>query len=274
VPRRLITLAAVAAVSVLATVGLGSATSSATTSAGPAAVKPIRVLVTNDDGFAAPGIDKVVQALRKMTGVTVIVVAPKKNQSGSGSKTTKGKFPAVTNVKTASGYPAKAVAGFPADTIVWAIDKKGVLPKPDVVISGANEGQNIGREVIDISGTVGAARAAAQRGIPALAVSAGLGVAPAKPDYATTAKQAVAWLTKNRAGLSTAKATVTNLNVPTCPSGKQKPVVVVKIAIKSGPGYVPTDCVTASPKPTTDVGGFPHGYIVQTNNVSLKPPAK
>jgi 5'-nucleotidase len=122
---------------------------------------------------------------------------------------------------------------------------------------------------------VGAARAAAQRGIPALAVSAGFGVAPAKPDYATTAKQAVAWLTKKRAGLSTAKATVTNLNVPTCPSGKQKALVVVKIAIKSGPGYTtPVDCVTASPKPTTDVGGFPQGYIVQTNNVSLKPPAK
>src|SRR5262249_28623296 len=154
----------------------------------------------------APGIDALVQALRKLPNTTVIVVAPLKNQSGTGGKTTKGKFPAVTNAKTASGYPAKAVAGYPADTIVWAIDKHG-LPKPrDGVLSGATLGQNIGKTVVDVSGTVGAARAAALRGIPALAVSAGFGNPITNAAYGLAAKQAVAWLTKNRAALPTAKA--------------------------------------------------------------------
>jgi len=205
---------------------------------------------------------------------TVIVVAPKKNQSGSGSKTTKGKFPAVTNVKTASGYPAKAVAGYPADTIVWAIDKKGVLPKPDVVISGTNTGQNIGQPIIDLSGTVGAARTATLRGIPSLAVSTGFLKAPAALAYGTSAQEAVKWLTKNRATLKTAKPTVTNLNIPTCPTGTPRAKIVVKVAPKTESASVTPACVTPVAKPTTDVSGFAHGYIVQTNNLSLKPPAK
>jgi 5'-nucleotidase len=273
VPRRLISFTAVAAASVLAAVGLGHTTASSASPAQPAAVAPIRVLVTNDDGYAAPGIDKVVQALRKMPNVKVIVVAPLKNQSGSGSKTTKGTLK-VTNVKTASGYPAKAVAGYPADTIVWAIDKKGVVPKPDVVISGTNTGQNIGQPIIDISGTVGAARAATLRGIPSLAVSTGFLKPPAALAYGLSALETTKWLAKNRATLKTAKPTVTNLNVPTCPTGTPKAKIIVKVAPKTeNPGVTP-DCVTPVAKPATDVSGFAHGYIVQTNKLSLKPPAK
>jgi len=269
VHRHLKTLAVLAAVSLVATwAGFGTAASSADTAA-PSAAK-LRVLVTNDDGVKASGIDKLVQALRKLPNVTVIVVAPLKNQSGTGGKTTNGPLK-VTNSKTASGYPAKAVAGYPADTIVWAIDKHGLATPPDVVLSGANLGQNISRPIVDVSGTVGAARAAAKRGIPALAVSAGFGIPAEKAAYATAAKQAVAWLTKNRAGLPTAKATVTNLNVPTCPTGQPKAKVVVKLATTSTGFLDPVDCVTASPKPTDDVDGFVHGYVVQTNNVPLNP---
>jgi 5'-nucleotidase len=261
--RRLFTIAAVTAVSVS-----GTALSGVTSSA--AATKPLRVLVTNDDGVKAPGIDVLVQALRKLPNTTVIVVAPLANQSGTGVKTTPGKL-TVTNATTASGYKAKAVKGYPADTIVWAVDTKGIGTPPDVVISGANLGQNISKPIVDVSGTVGAARAAAQRGIPALAVSAGFGATFKTAAYGLAAKQAVAWLTKNRAALPTAKATVTNLNTPTCLTGKPKALVIVKIAPAIGDAFKTPDCVTASPKPTTDVDGLSHGYIVQTNNVPLKP---
>ena len=97
---------------------------------------------------------------------------------------------------TASGYEATAVTGFPADTVTAALDQLGV--KPNVVMSGINAGQNLGG-VTDLSGTVGAARAAAARGIPALAVSQGLGDAP---QYDNAAKLAVAWLAKHRAELA------------------------------------------------------------------------
>ena len=142
------------------------------------------------------------------------------------------------------------------------------------MISGTNTGQNIGQPIIDLSGTVGAARAATLRGIPSLAVSTGFLKPPAALAYGTSAQQAVKWLTKNRATLKTAKPTVTNLNVPTCPTGTAEGEVVVKWPQDRERGRHPRLRHAPSPKPTTDVSGFVHGYIVQTNNLSLKPPAK
>src|SRR3954447_1589901 len=52
---------------------------------------PFSIMVTNDDGYDSAGIDAVVEYLRKVDGVTVTVIAPAENQSGSGDKTTDGK---------------------------------------------------------------------------------------------------------------------------------------------------------------------------------------
>ena len=139
----------------------------------------LHILVTNDDGVGAPGIDAVVEALRALPDTEVTVVAPLENQSGTGGQTTPGTL-TVTDTTTASGYPAKAVAGFPADSVIWAFDQAGVTQKPDLVVSGINFGQNLGPAVA-ISGTVGAAEAAAARGVPALAASQGLADVPNYP---------------------------------------------------------------------------------------------
>ena len=156
----------------------GSATtvaSATTTAAGAtsttASVPKLTILVTNDDGYDAPGINTLVIALLKLPNVVVKVVAPATNESGTGSKTTAGTLTA-TQVKTQSGYPAVAVKGYPADTVRYAFDTLHI--KPDVVVAGVNFGQNVG-QFIDISGTVGAARAGAARGVPAVASSQGLG---------------------------------------------------------------------------------------------------
>jgi 5'-nucleotidase len=74
-------------------------------SAGAASKPVLRVLVTNDDGYAAPGIDAVVQALRALPRTSVVVVAPATNESGIGGKTTPGTITASA-ARTASGYPA------------------------------------------------------------------------------------------------------------------------------------------------------------------------
>src|SRR4051812_44080010 len=66
---------------------------------------PITILVTNDDGYSAPGIDTMVEALRALPMVTLTVVAPLVNRSGTGGKTTNGVLKAQ-KLKTASGYPA------------------------------------------------------------------------------------------------------------------------------------------------------------------------
>ena len=127
--------------------------------------------MTNDDGVGAEGIDVLVTALTAIDGVEVTVVAPATQQSGTGGNATEG--PLTTNeATTASGYEARAVEGFPSDTIRVAFDELGLTP--DLVVSGINEGQNLG-PIVDASGTVGAARAGVRRGVPALAVSQGVG---------------------------------------------------------------------------------------------------
>src|SRR2546421_2262872 len=209
-PRRWLAAALVAVL--LPACGSSGTKHAATTSTTQPA--PLSVLVTNDDGYAAPGIDAVVEALRKEPKVHVDVVAPATNQSGQGENTTPGDL-AVTDVKTASGFPAKAVAGHPADSVNVALGKLQL--KPDLVVSGTNYGQNIG-EFVKVSGTVGAAITAAKHGVPALAVSTGL--AP-HPDFADSAVLAVPWLREHRAVLAAhpSAAPVQSLHVPPCATG-------------------------------------------------------
>jgi 5'-nucleotidase len=236
----------------------------ATPASAAKAKKPatITVLVTNDDGVGAPGIDTLVEALRKQKNTKVVVVAPDVNKSGSGGQTTPGTL-TTTDATTVSGYKSTAVQGFPADTITAALDQLGV--KPNVVLSGINQGQNLGG-VVDLSGTVGAARAAAARGIPALALSQGLGDAP-QYDYA--AKLAVEWLAKHRAELakkpkSAALPNIESYNVPNCPTGKARGVKTVELATTNEGAIAEVDCASTVTSPTTDIEAFNSGWAAYT----------
>jgi len=225
-----------------------SATGTTTTSV---AARPLRIMVTNDDGVGAAGIDTLVEALRKEPNVEVVVVAPAENKSGTGGSTTEGAL-TVTDAQTASGYPAKSVAGFPADTVVWAIDGSNVA-RPDLVMSGINQGQNLG-PVINASGTVGAARAAAARGIPAVALSQGLADSP---DYPTGAEIAVQWLRENRDRL---EGVVVNINIPSCPTGSVRGVIAVPAAT-AGDTFGTPDCTSGITGPSDDIQAFVNGYV-------------
>jgi 5'-nucleotidase len=236
------------------------AASTTTTSAQPA---PIAILVTNDDGFAAAGIDAVVEALRKEPKVHVDVVAPATNQSGQGENTTPGEL-VVTDERTVSGYPAKAVAGHPADAVNVALDRLHLTP--DLVVSGSNAGQNIG-EFAKVSGTVGAAKTAGKRGIPALAVSTGL--AP-DPDYAGTATLVVNWFRDHRAAIAAERgdATVESMNVPTCTVGHLRGLAQTTVAesFHDRPAAGPSDCESTKPKSelVDDVDLFLNGFATLT----------
>ena len=222
-------------------------------------MRPVTVLVSNDDGVHAPGIDAVVQALRKEPNVIVKVVGPATNESGSGGKTTPGTLK-YSNTTTISGYPAVAVAGYPADSVNVAFDQLKLTP--DVVISGTNAGQNLG-PIVDLSGTVGAARAGAHHGVPALAVSTGSG---AKFDFAAGAQYAVDWLRAERSKLpaspGTTPSTVQSLNVPSCTTGKVRGELQLPQQLKLLPGESvlgAQDC-TSTAKPTTEVAAFTDGF--------------
>ena len=116
---------------------------------------PLEILLTNDDGFEAPGIRALHAALRA-AGHRVRLVAPAANASGSSSSFTWGR---VTVTRNESDADVFGVAGTPATAVVLgatALYPPGV--RPDLVVSGINDGTNTG-SVLALSGTVGGALA-------------------------------------------------------------------------------------------------------------------
>jgi 5'-nucleotidase len=237
--------------------GAGAAPASA------ASAKVLTVMVTNDDGVSAPGINAVVQGLRSLPHTRVTVVAPLTNQSGTRGKTTPGTL-TVTKATTAAGYPAQAVAGYPADTVIWAVKDHGLSFRPDLVVSGINFGQNIG-PLADLSGTVGAARAAIRLGIPALAASQGVDNG-LSPNFSLGVAQVQAWVKSHRAALvnhTYKKPPQGNLNVPTCASGHVRGPVNAPLATSlDGITITTVDCSATSSHYHNDAQAFILGYAV------------
>jgi 5'-nucleotidase len=216
------------------------------------------VLVTNDDGVAAPGIDALTEALETLDGVQAVVVAPAQNQSGTGGKTSPTP-PTAQPAQTASGHAATAVNGFPADAVLYGLDTVLYTP-PDLVVSGINRGQNVG-PLMDVSGTVGAARAAAQRGIPAIAVSQAL---TDPMDYDAGVAAVLDWIRSHRDDLAGATAGgVVNINAPTCPDDAVRGTADVPAATDFA-GRDPLgaiDCAGTGTNPVDDVDALLHGFV-------------
>jgi 5'/3'-nucleotidase SurE len=130
--------------------------------------RPLNILLTNDDGYAAEGIQAAYKALRA-EGHRVTVVAPLAGQSGKGGAIAYEGVLEVSN-PVADDPKIHAVDGTPSDAV--ALGLYSILDKrPDLVVSGINAGSNLSR-ITNHSGTVAAATTAIDRGVPALAVSA------------------------------------------------------------------------------------------------------
>ena len=128
-----------------------------------------RILVTNDDGVTAPGLLALVQAVRKMDGVEVSVLAPDHNWSACGHVKTMSRPLRVRKTKLADGSQAWTSDGAPSDCVAMAM--MGVLDLEfDAVVSGINPNANVGLDVT-YSGTVTAAMEGAISGVPGFAVS-------------------------------------------------------------------------------------------------------
>ncbi len=122
-----------------------------------------RILLTNDDGIGAAGLQALESALCTLGDVTV--VAPDAERSGSSQALT---LHQPLRVKAIDDRHF-AVGGTPADTVILALYQ--LLPeKPDLVVSGINPGGNLGENLI-YSGTVAAAQEAALHGVPSFAIS-------------------------------------------------------------------------------------------------------
>ena len=186
----------------------------------------MRILVSNDDGINAPGIKALINHLHDIA--TLLVVAPDREQSAIGTAVTLRQPLRLQKLSSFHGQiDSYAVEGTPADSVILALAKlaEGQI---DLVISGINQGSNLGDDVL-ISGTVGAALQGYLRGIPTLAVSL---AAPnhAKKLYFDNAARLTRLLVLQFSSGEFRDNTFLNINVPNQPLDKIQGLRITRMA--------------------------------------------
>ncbi len=162
----------------------------------------MRILLSNDDGYHAPGIRCLAEALEAIAEVTV--VAPDRNRSGASNSLTLDAPLRTTRVSER----VTAVDGTPTDCVHLAIT--GLLDEePDMVVAGINAGANLGDDVL-YSGTVAAATEGRFLGLPAIAVS----LVGERLEHYATAAHAAKVLIEGLRRSPLPPDTILNVNVP------------------------------------------------------------
>ena len=187
----------------------------------------MRILLSNDDGYQAPGIACLYEALREMAELTV--VAPDRNRSGASNSLTLDNPLRAT--ETDNGFIS--VEGTPTDCVHLAIT--GLLEQePDMVIAGINAGANLGDDVL-YSGTVAAAVEGRFLGLPAIAVS----LCGESFSHYDTAARAVQVMVEQLASEPLPADTILNMNVPDLPWQEIQGIIATRLGHrhKSEPVY-------------------------------------
>jgi 5'-nucleotidase len=176
----------------------------------------MRILLTNDDGISAPGLQAARRALVELEGIEVDVIAPDSNRSAIGRGITTRAPLTVEEVTFEDGRVGYATDGTPVDCVRFA--ELGLVGgRPDLIVSGINHGANLGDD-ITYSGTVAAAFEGIILGIPAVALSqqssaGGLGYVSGKFDF-TVAAAFTAQLVARLRDEAMPEATLVNVNFP------------------------------------------------------------
>lgn len=173
----------------------------------------LNILLVNDDGVHAPGINILKDTLAGLANV--IVVAPLEEKSTTGHTLTLDHTIRISkiheNVYGCSGYPADcALVG------IGHVFKKVLNGmKIDLVISGINRGANLGQDIY-YSGTVAAAREAAFHGIPSIAISSCMDFKKihSETDFYFTASNFIKYLVQSNISSIIPRMTILNINVP------------------------------------------------------------
>jgi 5'-nucleotidase len=187
----------------------------------------LKILVSNDDGIYARGLWALV---RELKGVgEVIVVAPDRQQSAVGTSITLHYPLRVKKVRPRlSGVETYSVEGTPADSVILGLQmlaKDGV----NLVVSGINEGLNLGNDVF-ISGTVGAALQGYFYDIPAIAISAAMVENKVRFD---TAARMTTLLAKKVEQKDLLPGTLLNINLPHLPLRKIQGIQATRLGRRS-----------------------------------------
>ncbi len=181
----------------------------------------MRILLTNDDGINAPGLD-VLEKIARSLSDDVWIVAPESEQSGMSHSLTLHDPLRLREL----GDKRFAVQGTPTDCVIMGVGH--VLPgKPDLVLSGVNRGQNMAEDVT-YSGTVAGAMEGALLGIRSFALS---------QSYGWQSKDGVDWSCSREKGADVVKSlldhdlpfqTLLNINFPDCHPDEVKDIVFTK----------------------------------------------
>jgi len=227
----------------------------------------MKILLSNDDGYFAPGLAALAQALAPLAEITV--VAPERNRSGASNSLTLDR--PLTVRKAGNGF--YYVNGTPTDCVHLAVT--GLLQElPDMVISGINDGANMGDDTI-YSGTVAAAMEGYLLDIPSIAVS----MSQHNAQHFETAARVVVDLVQRYTEKAFPPPVLMNVNVPDVPyeqiKGKQitrlgkrhKAESVIKSASPRGEPVYWVGAAGAAQEagPGTDF------YAVENNLISITP---
>lgn len=187
------------------------------------------ILLTNDDGIDSPGLHALLRALSPLARVTVL--APDHNWSAAGHTKTMHKplrvssysFESVPDQLSGQDVEAYTTTGAPSDCVALAL--LGILSeKPDLVVSGINQGANLGHD-LTYSGTVAAAMEAVIFGLPAVAISLD---SYESHDFAFAA-QVAAWVVRQVQERGLPPGMFLNVNVPCRPSDQIGRVAITRL---------------------------------------------
>lgn len=187
----------------------------------------MHILLTNDDGILAPGIRALWQELSQVFRISV--VAPDSEKSASSQAIT------VHHPIWVDKHPldnqnisAWRVGGTPTDCVKIALEALLVNDQPDIIVSGINQGSNLGTDVL-YSGTVSAAIEGALHGLPSVAMS----LDSWQPFDFTAAAKAARRVVETMITKELPPNTLLNVNVPALPEHQLKGIAITKLGVRS-----------------------------------------
>ncbi len=227
----------------------------------------MKILLSNDDGYFAPGLNILAEHIARIADI--VVVAPERNRSGASNSLTLDRPLTVHTASNGFHY----VNGTPTDCVHLAVT--GLLDGlPDMVISGINDGANMGDDTI-YSGTVAAAMEGYLLGIPSFAVS----MAQHQPTHFETAAKVIVNLIKHYQSNAFPPPVLLNINVPDVPFELITGQVVTRLGkrhkaepvIKSKTPRNDTVYWVGAAGGAQDAGEGTDFYAVTKNQVSITP---
>lgn len=232
------------------------------------------ILITNDDGVNAAGLLALKKALESVARVEVY--APERNWSAASRTRTFHKPLRVDEVRLLDGSRGFATSGTPSDCVSLAL--LGLLDRlPDLIVSGINDGLNLGRDV-SYSGTVAAAMEGVRAGVPAVAISCDTSSDRSDvPDYTMSAEVAARFAAFLLEQQELPKNIVLNVNVPYAPAGRKPELRITRLGGDSYSNYLVTGkdpqgrnyyWISGDPlmkgsteAETTDIGAISAGFV-------------